>query len=108
MTGSITKLEAARSAAVLEEFLAADVVVIGAPLYNFSIPSQLKAWIDRLAVPGKTFRYTKNGPQGLAGGKRVIVASSCGGFSGPETQSRSSITKRHTCAVCSASSVSPT
>jgi FMN-dependent NADH-azoreductase len=54
-------------------------------MYNFSIPSQLKAWIDRLAAPGKTFRYTKNGPEGLAGGKRVIVASSCGGFSDPET-----------------------
>lgn len=54
-------------------------------MYNFSIPSQLKAWIDRLAVPGKTFRYTKNGPEGLAGGKRVIVATSCGGFSGPQT-----------------------
>jgi FMN-dependent NADH-azoreductase len=52
-------------------------------MYNFSIPSQLKAWIDRLAVPGKTFRYTKNGPEGLAGGKNVIVASSCG--SGSET-----------------------
>jgi FMN-dependent NADH-azoreductase len=71
--------------AVLEEFLAADVVVIGAPMYNFSIPSQLKAWIDRLAVPGKTFRYTETGPQGLAGGKTVIVASSRGGFYGPGT-----------------------
>ena len=71
--------------AALNEFLVADVVVVGAPMYNFSIPSQLKAWIDRLAVPGKTFRYTKNGPEGLAGGKKVIVASSCGGFSGSET-----------------------
>jgi FMN-dependent NADH-azoreductase len=69
----------------LEEFLAADVVVIGAPMYNFAIPSQLKAWIDRLAVAGKTFRYTLNGPEGLAGGKTVIVASSRGGFYGPET-----------------------
>ena len=71
--------------AALNEFLGADILVVGAPMYNFSIPSQLKAWIDRLAVPGKTFRYTKNGPEGLADGKRVIVASSCGGFSGPET-----------------------
>ena len=69
----------------LEEFLAADIIVIGAPMYNFSIPSQLKAWIDRLAVAGKTFRYTENGPEGLAGGKKVIVASSRGGFYGPET-----------------------
>ena len=71
--------------AALNEFLVADILVVGAPMYNFSIPSQLKAWIDHLAVPGKTFRYTKNGPEGLAGGKRVIVASSCGGFSGPQT-----------------------
>jgi FMN-dependent NADH-azoreductase len=71
--------------AALDEFLGTDIVVVGAPMYNFSIPSQLKAWIDRLAVPGKTFRYTKNGPEGLAGAKRVIVVSSCGGFSGPQT-----------------------
>jgi FMN-dependent NADH-azoreductase len=71
--------------AALEEFLAAEVVVIGAPMYNFAIPSQLKAWIDRLAVAGKTFRYTLNGSEGLAGGKTVIVASSRGGFYGPET-----------------------
>ena len=77
--------DVAAGRAALNEFLVADILVVGAPMYNFSIPSQLKAWIDRLAVPGKTFRYTKNGPQGLAGGKRVIVASSCGGFSGPET-----------------------
>jgi FMN-dependent NADH-azoreductase len=65
---------------VLEEFLAADVVVIGAPMYNFTIPSTLKAWIDRIAVAGKTFRYTANGPEGLAGGKRLIIASSRGGM----------------------------
>jgi FMN-dependent NADH-azoreductase len=70
----------------LDEFLAADIIVIGAPMYNFSIPSQLKAWIDRLAVAGKTFRYTEKGPVGLAGGKKVIVASSRGGFYGPDTQ----------------------
>lgn len=71
--------------AALEEFLSADLIVIGAPMYNFGIPSQLKAWIDRLAVAGKTFRYTADGPQGLAGGKRVIIASSRGGFYGPNT-----------------------
>jgi FMN-dependent NADH-azoreductase len=70
---------AAESAAVLEEFLAADVVVIGAPMYNFSITSSLKAWIDRITVAGKTFQYTANGPEGLAGGKRVVIASSRGG-----------------------------
>ncbi|MEO5625728.1 MAG: FMN-dependent NADH-azoreductase [Dokdonella sp.] len=72
-------------AEVLEEFLAADVIVIGAPMYNFSIPSTLKAWIDRVAVAGKTFRYGANGPEGLAGGKRVILASSRGGFYGAGT-----------------------
>ena len=60
--------------------LVADVVVIGAPMYNFSIPSTLKAWIDRVAVAGKTFRYTENGPQGMAGGKKVIIASGRGGI----------------------------
>lgn len=70
---------------MLEEFLAADVVVIGAPMYNFAISSQLKAWIDRILVAGKTFRYTANGPEGLAGSKRVIVASSRGGFYGKDT-----------------------
>jgi FMN-dependent NADH-azoreductase len=75
--------EAARSAATLEEFLAADVIVIGAPIYNFSIPSQLKAWIDRIAVAGKTFRYTAAGPEGLARGKKVIVALSRGGVHTP-------------------------
>ncbi|WP_048438730.1 FMN-dependent NADH-azoreductase [Caenimonas sp. SL110] len=64
---------------LVSQFLAADVVVIGAPMYNFSIPSQLKAWIDRVAQAGRTFKYTEKGPQGLAGGKTVIVASSRGG-----------------------------
>jgi FMN-dependent NADH-azoreductase len=72
-------------AKVMEEFLAADVVVVGTPMYNFGIPSQLKAWIDRLAVAGKTFAYTEQGPKGLAGGKKVIIVSSRGGFYGPET-----------------------
>jgi len=64
----------------LEDFLAADVIVVGAPMYNFSIPSQLKAWIDRIAVAGKTFRYTEKGPEGLAKGKKVIVVSARGGI----------------------------
>jgi FMN-dependent NADH-azoreductase len=75
----------AASAAALDEFLAADIVVIGAPMYNFTIPSQLKAWIDRILVAGKTFSYGANGPQGLAGGKRVIVAISRGGYYGAGT-----------------------
>ncbi|MCG5239626.1 FMN-dependent NADH-azoreductase [Azospirillum doebereinerae] len=73
------KAELALTDELVDEFLAADVVVIGAPMYNFSIPTQLKAWIDRLAQVGRTFRYTETGPQGLAGGKRVIVASGRGG-----------------------------
>jgi FMN-dependent NADH-azoreductase len=75
----------AQSAEMLEEFLAADVIVIGAPMYNFAISSSLKAWLDRILVAGKTFRYTANGPEGLAGGKRVIIASSRGGFYGKDT-----------------------
>jgi len=78
--------EAARNALALEQFLAADVLVIGAPIYNFSIPSQLKAWIDRIMVAGKTFRYTANGPEGLAGSKEVIVAMPRGGLIGADAR----------------------
>jgi FMN-dependent NADH-azoreductase len=67
----------------LAEFKAADVVVIGTGMYNFTVPSQLKAWIDRILVAGQTFSYTEAGPQGLAGGKRVIVALARGGFYAP-------------------------
>lgn len=62
----------------LDELSAADIVVIGAPMYNFSIPTQLKAWIDRVVVAGKTFRYGANGAEGLLKGKKVFVASSRG------------------------------
>jgi FMN-dependent NADH-azoreductase len=72
--------EAERDDRVLADFLASDVIVIGAPMYNFTIPTQLKAWIDRILVAGKTFRYTESGPIGLAGGKRVVVAISRGGL----------------------------
>lgn len=71
--------------AVLSEFLATDIVVLGAPMYNFTLPSQLKAWIDRIVVAGKTFKYGANGPEGLAGNKRVIIAISRGGFYGAGT-----------------------
>ncbi len=77
---SATSLPGAATSNTLEEFLAADAVVIGAPMYNFSIPSQLKAWIDRIAVAGKTFRYTEAGAEGLCGGKKVIVVSTSGGL----------------------------
>jgi FMN-dependent NADH-azoreductase len=76
----VQKHENAVSEALVQQFLAADVIVVGAPLYNFSIPSQLKAWIDRVAQVGRTFKYTEKGPQGLAGGKVVIVASTRGGM----------------------------
>lgn len=65
--------------AVLDEFLASDIVIVGAPMYTFSIPSQLKAWLDRLGVPRVTFQYGENGAEGLAGGRKVVVASSRGG-----------------------------
>ncbi|MES5815284.1 NAD(P)H-dependent oxidoreductase [Pseudoxanthomonas sp. Soil82] len=81
--GSLAKAdpaEAADAERTLQQFLDADVVVIGAPMYNFAIPSTLKAWIDRVAVAGRTFRYTEAGPEGLAGGKKVVVASGRGGL----------------------------
>lgn len=63
----------------LAQFLAADTVVIGAAMYNFGVPSQLKAWLDRILIAGQTFRYTADGPEGLVGDKRVIVAVARGG-----------------------------
>ncbi|HEX4740886.1 MAG TPA: NAD(P)H-dependent oxidoreductase [Caulobacteraceae bacterium] len=65
---------------VADEFLAAQTIVIGAPMYNFGVPSQLKAWLDRLAIRGKTFSYGDNGPEGLSGGRKVIIVSSRGGM----------------------------
>ena len=73
----------------LAQFKAADTVVIGAPMYNFTIPSQLKAWIDRLLVAGETFRYTETGAvEGLAGAKQVIVAVARGGLYGEDSGQR--------------------
>jgi len=74
------KLEVETNEATLQEFLSSDVVVIGAPMYNFTIPSQLKAWIDRITVAGRTFRYTETGPEGLCKGKKVIIVSTAGGL----------------------------
>ena len=85
-TDPAVQRDVAVSQAVLDEFLSADMVVLGAPMYNFTIPGQLKAWIDRILVAGKTFKYGAQGPEGLAGNKRVIVAISRGGFYGPGTQ----------------------
>ena len=89
LTGaSLAKADPAEAEAaehVLRQFLEADIVVVGAPMYNFSIPSTLKAWIDRIAVAGRTFRYTAQGPEGLAGGRKIIVASSRGSIHGAAT-----------------------
>jgi FMN-dependent NADH-azoreductase len=73
------QLPQSRDAQILADFLAADVVVIGAPMYNFTISTQLKSWIDRVVVAGKTFRYGPKGAEGLVQGKRVIIAISRGG-----------------------------
>ena len=73
-------LDSFADTSVLDEFLAADTVVIGAPMYNFTLPTQLKAWIDRIVIAGRTFRYSENGPEGLAKGKRVIIALARGGI----------------------------
>jgi len=78
-TTEIQRQENALSEQLESQFLAAEVIVIGAPLYNFTIPTQLKAWIDRVAQAGRTFTYTEQGPKGLAGGKTVIVAITRGG-----------------------------
>ena len=75
-------LDAFADSTGLDEFLAADTVVTGAPMYNFTLPTQLKAWLDRILVAGKTFRYTESGPEGLVGGKRVVIALARGGFYG--------------------------
>ena len=72
--------DVAAGQAALEAFMAADIVVVGAPMYNLGVPSQLKSWIDRISVAGKTFRYSEQGPVGLSGGKKVIIASSRGGI----------------------------
>ena len=82
-------LDAFADTSVLDEFLAADTIVIGAPMYNFTIPTQLKAWFDRIAIAGKTFSYTENGPEGLVGDKRVIIALARGGLYGEGSPSAS-------------------
>jgi FMN-dependent NADH-azoreductase len=81
LTGADTAAKA-EGDATMDQFLASDVIVIGAPMYNFGVPSTLKAWIDRVAVAGKTFRYTEKGPEGLATGKTLVIASGRGGMYG--------------------------
>lgn len=70
---------------VVGEFIAADTVVIGAPMYNFGVPSQRKSWVDDISVPGVTFERTPQGPRGLVSGNRVVIASARGGFYCPES-----------------------
>jgi FMN-dependent NADH-azoreductase len=71
---------ASEADALIAEVEAADVIVIAAPMYNFSISSSLKAWIDHIARAGRTFRYSASGPEGLLKGKKVFVSASRGGY----------------------------
>ena len=69
--------------AYIDELFANDILVVGAPMYNFTVPSQLKAWIDRVLVAGKTFQYGPAGPEGLVKGKKAFIASARGGMYTP-------------------------
>ncbi len=76
---------ASRSDELIDELRAHDLVVLAVPMYNFGIPSQLKAWFDRVMRAGSTFRYTENGPQGLLEGKRAVILAARGGqYAGTE------------------------
>ena len=72
----------AYSDALIDELRAADVLVLGLPMYNFGVPSQLKAWFDHLARAGETFKYTEKGPVGLLTGKKAYVFATRGGLYG--------------------------
>jgi len=74
--------------ALIEEVEAADTIVLAAPMYNFTIPSTLKAWLDHIARAGRTFRYTANGPEGLLRGKKVYVVTGRGGFYSGESPAK--------------------
>ncbi len=80
-----TLADIARGAAFIDTLFASDIIVIGAPMYNFGLPTQLKAWADRVSVAGKTFKYGTDGaPIGLTpAGKKVYIASTRGGLYGP-------------------------
>ena len=78
----LAALSTGENSETLDQFLTTDIAVIGVALYNFTVPSQLKAWIDRLCIAGRTFRYTEKGPEGLLGDKRVILTIARGGFYG--------------------------
>lgn len=76
---AVEKAAAARSNLLTDELLAADVLVLAAPMYNFAIPSTLKSWLDHVLRAGVTFKYTETGPQGLLSGKRAYVLTARGG-----------------------------
>ncbi|GAB3254949.1 FMN-dependent NADH-azoreductase [Chitinimonas naiadis] len=80
---AVLAADLAKGAAYLEELFAADILVIGTPMYNLSIPTPLKAWIDRISIAGKTFHYTAQGPEGLLKNKQAFIASSRGGVYSP-------------------------
>ena len=74
----------AYSDALIDELRRADVLVLGLPMYNFGVPSQLKAWFDHLARAGETFKYTEKGPVGLLTGKKAYVFAARGGLYGDD------------------------
>lgn len=76
----LQRVTAALADVLLEELEAADVVLIGAPMYNFSVPSTLKAWFDLVSRPGRTFRYGPRGHEGLLANKTIIAVTGRGGF----------------------------
>lgn len=84
----------AQSDALIAELKRADVIVLGLPLYNFGVPSTLKAWIDHIARAGVTFRYTDNGPEGLVGGRKLYVFAARGGrYLGTEADTQTGFIK---------------
>lgn len=98
---SLFSADLAKGSAYLEELQAANIIVIGAPMYNFSIPSQLKAWIDRVVIAGKTFRYGPNGAEGLLSkSTKVYIASSRGNVYAAGSPSLHSSTTRATSPAC--------
>jgi FMN-dependent NADH-azoreductase len=78
--GAISTGESVLADTLIAEVQAADTLIIGAPMYNFGVPTQLKAWFDHIARAGVTFHYTENGPQGMLTGKKAYVLTSRGGI----------------------------
>lgn len=81
--------------AQIAEVQQADVLVLGVPMYNFSIPSVLKAWLDYIARAGVTFRYTEQGPEGLLTGKKAYVFITRGGFYGGDDHSQTALVRQY-------------